>query len=413
MPNHSAQNRPSGTIWHQLEDAWNSENWISLSLTGPTKEAEIWPRKYLIRPIVTNKSTLLQWTAFDSGKHQTHENLSWTESLKKIQSLLGKLYSSGHFKAKTHEVQIQKRQNGNLKLKTTFQTPPAQTASVGQTEPQSSSHNSSKNYLFPEGVPCPFLIATGIMNPDGTVKPSRYRKFRQINRFAEFVNDLKDHFPRDRPVRVVDYGCGKSYLTFAVRHLLVEILGLSVDMLGLDTKAEVIADCNRTADQLELTDLRFETVRIAEAHLDGPLDLAIWLHACDTATDEALARSLELRAELILAAPCCQHELHHQLNHDTWQPLLKHGIMRERLASLVTDALRGQLLEAHGYKTQIMEFIDLEQTAKNLLIRAIRKPIPPARQKQAWDAYLALKHELQVQQFELERRIGKPPEIEA
>ena len=274
-------------------------------------------------------------------------------------------------------------------------------------QPVSTDHNAKKNYLFPEGVPCPFLIATGVMTENGKVHKAMYRKFRQINRFAEFVHDVCDHFPTDRPIAIVDYGCGKSYLTFAVRHLLVEKLGLKVDMLGLDANADVIAACNKTKKQLGLQDIRFEQAHIADAKLADSIDLAIWLHACDTATDDALARSVECNAGIILASPCCQHEFYKQVQSESLQPLLKHGILRERFAAMLTDALRAQLLEAVGYRSQIIEFIDLEHTAKNLLLRAVRTESPPAHRQQAFADYNNTKQSFHVEHFHLEKLFSK------
>ena len=214
-------------------------------------------------------------------------------------------------------------------------------------------------------------------------------------------------FRQIAPVKIVDYGCGKSYLTFAVHHLLVEKLGLQVEMLGLDTNREVITACEQTKEKLKLTDIRFQQVHIAEAQLEGPIDLAIWLHACDTATDDALARSLECEANIILASPCCQHELYKQTQSETLLPLLKHGILRERFSAMATDALRGQLLESLGYRTQIIEFIDLEHTAKNLLFRAIRSNSTQAHCAESLAAYYAMKQSLGIKRFHLEKLLSE------
>lgn len=239
-----------------------------------------------------------------------------------------------------------------------------------------------KNYLLPEGTPVPFLILLGIMNDEGKVISSRYDKFRQINRFLEFINDLLPEFSdkaaAGQPVRIADFGCGKSYLTFAVHYFLTEIRHVPVEIEGLDLKEEVITYCNEMAEKLKLKGLVFHTGNIADYSGKHSPDLVITLHACDTATDYALKYAVERGARAILSVPCCQHQINQQLPKTTeapeeFKPLLKWGIIKEKFASLVTDALRGEWLEQQGYKVQMLEFIDMEHTPKNILIRAIKK----------------------------------------
>lgn len=239
-----------------------------------------------------------------------------------------------------------------------------------------------KNYLLPEGTPVPFLVLLGIMNDDGKVISSRYDKFRQINRFLEFINDLLPEFSdkaaAGQPVRIADFGCGKSYLTFAVHYFLTEIKKLPCEIEGLDLKEEVITYCNEMAEKLKLKGLVFHTGNIADYSGKHSPDLVITLHACDTATDYALKYAVERGARAILSVPCCQHQINQQLPKTTeapeeFKPLLKWGIIKEKFASLVTDALRGEWLEQQGYKVQMLEFIDMEHTPKNILIRAIKK----------------------------------------
>jgi SAM-dependent methyltransferase len=213
------------------------------------------------------------------------------------------------------------------------------------------------------------------MTSEGKVRASRYGKFRQLNRFLELVDDVVPHLPEGRPLRIVDFGSGKAYLTFALYQHLHEGRGFDLDVLGLDLKADVVERCNALAKTLGYEALRFEVGDIAGYEGIDAVDLVISLHACDTATDAALERAVRWNAEVILAVPCCQHELAGQLEADGRTPaaLLEHGIVRERFAALATDALRAKLLEAVGYRTQIVEFVDLEHTAKNVLIRAVRR----------------------------------------
>lgn len=246
-----------------------------------------------------------------------------------------------------------------------------------------------KNYLLPEGTPVPFLVLLGIMNDKGKVISTRYDKFRQINRFLEFIDDTLPEFADKttdcQPLRIADFGCGKSYLTFAVHYFLTEIRHIKCEIEGLDLKKEVIKYCNDMAEKLGLKGLVFHTGNIADYSGQHSPDIVITLHACDTATDYALKYAVERGARVILSVPCCQHQINSQLQNRgkpsgatgevpaEFEPLLKWGIIREKFSSLVTDALRGEWLEAQGYKVQMLEFIDMEHTPKNILIRAVKK----------------------------------------
>ena len=246
-----------------------------------------------------------------------------------------------------------------------------------------------KNYLLPEGTPVPFLVLLGIMNDEGKVISSRYDKFRQINRFLEFIDDILPEFAdktaAGEPIRIADFGCGKSYLTFAVHYFLTEVKHLPCEIEGLDLKEEVINYCNDMAKKLNLKNLIFHTGNIADYSGKQNPDIVITLHACDTATDYALKYAVERGARAILSVPCCQHQVNTQLQNrgkaggatgqvpSEFESLLKWGIIREKFSSLVTDALRGEWLESQGYKVQMLEFIDMEHTPKNILIRAIKK----------------------------------------
>lgn len=244
-----------------------------------------------------------------------------------------------------------------------------------------------KKYLLPEGRPVPFLVLLGIMNDEGKVISSRYDKFRQINRFLEFIDDILPEFAdktaAGQPLRIADFGCGKSYLTFAVHYFLTEIRHISCEIEGLDLKEEVITYYNEMAKKLGLQNLIFHTGNIADYSGQHNPDIVITLHACDTATDYALKYAVERGARAILSVPCCQHQINTQLQKQDkataseippeFTPLLKWGIIREKFSSLVTDALRGEWLEQQNYKVQMLEFIDMEHTPKNILIRAVKK----------------------------------------
>lgn len=249
-----------------------------------------------------------------------------------------------------------------------------------------------KNYLLQEGIPVPFLVMLGIMTPEGKVVSSKYDKFRQINRFLEFIDDVLPSVtePVEVPhsdtktLHIADFGCGKSYLTFAVHYFLTEIKHIPCEIEGLDLKEDVIKYCNDMAKKLNLKGLIFHTGNIADYSGEKSPDIVITLHACDTATDFALKYAVEKGAKAILSVPCCQHQINQQLQEqkgqvssipEEFEPLLKWGIIREKFSSLVTDALRGEWLESQGYKVQMLEFIDMEHTPKNIMIRAVKNKI--------------------------------------
>lgn len=235
------------------------------------------------------------------------------------------------------------------------------------------SHNRKKRYILDTDEVIPFLVDLGVQTKEGKIVDKKYKKYKQINRFLEFVKDVLPELPKDRPVKIIDFGCGKSYLTFAVYYYLHIMNGRDVEMIGLDLKKDVIAHCNRMAEKYEYTSLHFLEGDISTYDGADSADMVITLHACDVATDFALDKAVHWNAKVILSVPCCQHELNAQIGNDMLEPLLKYGILKERFAALLTDALRANLLEQNGYEVQILEFIDMEHTPKNLLIRAVKR----------------------------------------
>ena len=211
------------------------------------------------------------------------------------------------------------------------------------------------------------------MTKEGKIVASRYDKFRQINRFLEFIEDILPDLPKDREITVLDFGCGKSYLTFAMYYFLRELRGINARIIGLDLKADVIESCRELAQSYGYDQLQFLRGDIAEYEGVSAVDMVVTLHACDTATDYALAKAVGWGAKVILSVPCCQHELNRQINNEMLSPVLKYGILKERMSALLTDGIRAGLLEGRGYDTQLLEFIDMEHTPKNLLIRAVKR----------------------------------------
>ena len=251
------------------------------------------------------------------------------------------------------------------------------------------SHNRKKQYLLDADKPHPFLIRLGVQTEDGKVKKQKYDKFKQINRFLEFIEDSLKHLPKDRTIRILDFGSGKSYLTFALYHYLKIEKGLDIFVTGLDLKKEVIEECNRIAEDLHYDKLEFLVGDINDYNDEQAIDMVVTLHACDVATDMALARAVRWGAKVILSVPCCQHELNRQLKCPQLDVMLDYGIIRERFASLATDSIRAQILELVGYEAQLLEFIDLENTPKNILIRAYftGKEAPPEKRAK-YDAFV-------------------------
>ena len=232
-------------------------------------------------------------------------------------------------------------------------------------------HNRKKRYVLEEGKPVEFLVDLGVMTREGKIVRTRYDKFRQINRFLEFIEDILPNLDPGRETTIIDFGCGKSYLTFAMYHYLHCLKGYPVRIIGLDLKKDVITRCNLLAEQYGYEKLRFYHGDIASYEGVDHVDMVVTLHACDTATDYALAKAVRWGARVILSVPCCQHELNRQMKNEQMKPVFQYGLIKERMAAVYTDALRAQLLEGQGYRTQILEFIDMEHTPKNILIRAV------------------------------------------
>jgi SAM-dependent methyltransferase len=370
---------------------------LLLVLSRRRKSARQQFTKVSVRPIIVREQPVYQFT-FHYPDRVTHENLDLRVAADRAVQLLTSTFENAALYTPAADYSLRASDDQSFRCQA---RPPTKAAEAP------AAHNRAKEYLIPEGSPCPFLTEIGVMTSEGRVKSAMRHKFRQINRFLELIDDVVDSLPDGRELRIVDFGCGKSYLTFALHHLLTAIRGRTVRIIGLDRKAEVIRNCASIAARLGCQGLEFREGDIATHEEMEPLDLAVSLHACDTATDDALAQALRWQTRVILAVPCCQHELAKTLNSCELSPLARHGILYERLAALATDALRAMVLEIGGYATQVVEFIDLEHTAKNLLIRAVRREKAGSAQRTARLAeYESWKGLLGIENSYLERALG-------
>ena len=259
------------------------------------------------------------------------------------------------------------------------------------------SHNRKKNYLLQEGTVIPPLVDLGIFTKEGKVVRTMYDKFKQINRFLELVEDVVKDYP-NKDMHIIDFGCGKSYLTFILYYYLVELKGYQVHMTGLDLKEDVIYKCNETAKKYGYENLHFEVGDVNGYQTDKPVDMVVTLHACDTATDYALYNAIQWGAGIILSVPCCQHELNAQVQSENLSILTKYGIIKERMSALMTDAIRANVLEYCGYRTQLLEFIDIAHSPKNILIRAVKGNVSAAKREKAKVEVVKLCEEFHIEQ---------------
>lgn len=353
---------------------------LHATLSQPRRKEGNAAHRTIVRPVQLKDGLYYQFESFHGDK-ALHRNIKEQEAASELIALLTGDYRQALIKTPGADVQLLFSKKGKAAVRKL--PPTSKSAGVPQ-------HNRQKRRVLEEGVPVPFLVELGIMTGAGRVHAKKQDKFRQINRFLEMVSDVIDDLPAGRELRIVDFGCGKSYLTFALYHLLAVELGRSISVVGLDLKADVIAFCSELADKLGYDRLQFLVGDIAEYEGLTTADMVVTLHACDTATDAAIAKAVGWGASVIMTVPCCQHELFRQVENEVMAPILSQGLLKERFAALATDAVRGQLLEALGYKVQMLEFVDPEHTPKNLLIRAVvsgRKELSRTK----WEEYLAFK----------------------
>ena len=360
-----------------LLEKYLNENLELITLSAPRKGRE--ELKARIRPVLLRDELKFQLEIF-RGPKAFHENLPREEAVERIVELLTDVFCQLQLQADAGQVTALVSKKGKVTVKEKRQPGKAGNAGV---KPTSLAHNKKKRYLLEEGRPVPFLVDLGVMTPEGRIVHARYDKFRQINRFLEFVEDILPALPKNRELTILDFGCGKSYLTFAIYYYLRECQGLDVRIIGLDLKEDVIRKCSELSRKYGYDKLTFLQGDIAGYEGCSRVDMVVTLHACDTATDYALYKAVKWGASVILSVPCCQHELNGQMKSENLSILTRYGIVKERTAALMTDAIRANLLTESGYRTQLLEFVDLSHTPKNLLIRAVRAVIPGSAKKQA------------------------------
>ena len=349
------------TTTDEFFDQLISENMILAVLSGCRRKDA--PSRVRIRPVEV-KGEILYQASVPEGAKMLHRNYRREELVVFLKESLDGTYS---------QLQVQGRQadGGVLVSKKGKHTVKIKPHEVKENA-KILSHNRVKQYILPQGKPVPFLVDLGVMTREGRVREAAYDKYRQINRFLEFIQDVLPKLPKDREITIVDFGCGKSYLTFAMYYFFRELKGYQVKIIGLDLKEDVIRRCSRLAEEYGYDNLQFLQGDIAGYEGLEKADMVVTLHACDTATDFALAKAVQWDAKVILSVPCCQHELNGKIRNDLLAPVLKYGILKERMSALITDGIRANLLESAGYSVQILEFIDMEHTPKNLLIRAVK-----------------------------------------
>lgn len=375
-----------------LDKVLKEEKLIYAVLSNVRKKSEKTFNKISIKPVLIKNELLFQLT-YHYDEKIIHNNFSDEEVKVEVNNLMKSYFKQGVIYTIDADYQILISKKGKSSI---LKKPPTR-KSIDL------SHNRKKKYILQEDKPCEFLIKLGVMNKNGKVLSQKYDKFKQLNRFLEMVSDCIPYLNKERTINIIDFGCGKSYLTFALYYYFVEELDLDINIIGLDLKKDVIEFCNKIAYELNYHKLKFIHGDIKGFEGIDKVDMVVSLHACDTATDDALVKAVSWNADVILAVPCCQHELLNKIHNPIMKSLEKHGIIKEKLSSLVTDSIRGNVLEIMGYSVQMLEFIDMEHTPKNILIRAFKNM---KVNKEAVNQYKTFKEFWNIEPY-LEKAMGE------
>ncbi len=336
---------------------------VKTIVSKPAKKSNIYKKI-----VIENKGDYYQCAKY-TDKQVFHDNIKPDEITDYCLTLLSEDYKQLNSFSDGHEHMIMLSKKGKASYKKKQLSAAYRHTTVTQ---QTSTHNRQKSYIIQENTEVPPLVDMGIFTKEGKVVRNMYDKFKQINRFIEIIDDSVKNIKQDT-INIIDFGCGKSYLTFVVYYYFTYIKNQKVNIVGLDLKEDVINKCNQSAEKYGYTGLSFKLGDINGYKCSFDVDMVITLHACDTATDFALFNAISWNTKMIFSVPCCQHELNSQIKTDNFSLFTNYGIIQERFSALTTDAIRGNLLECCGYKTQLLEFIDLEHTPKNILIRAVKR----------------------------------------
>jgi len=351
-----------------------NEKLIQATASGQAEKSDF--LKVRIRPVMGKNGLHFQAEEF-VGKQAFHKNLTAMEAVDYLEELMETHLRQLQLEAQDQSGSVLVSKKGKVtvkvKKKAVLYAASPSDAAIRTAWAGGLSHNRKKRYILEEGIPVPFLVELGVQTKEGTIVHAKYDKFRQINRFLEFIEDVLPKLDKSQETRIIDFGCGKSYLTFAMYYYLKVLKGYPVRITGLDLKTDVIEHCSKLAKKFGYDSLEFLHGDIASYEGTDQVDMVVTLHACDTATDFALEKAVLWNAKVILSVPCCQHEVNKQMESELFAPVFRYGIIKERMAALYTDALRAEILEAMGYRVQILEFIDMEHTPKNLLIRAVKQ----------------------------------------
>ncbi len=345
-----------------LEESINEELYQIIMSNAKDKKIAT---KVKVRPIMQKGILYYQASSF-TGTKVLHKNYEKKELIVFLMENMSRYYKQLEIDAISFKITVLVSKKGKVTMN-------KKKSNEIKEKKMDLSHNRIKKYILEEGKPIDFLVDLGIQTKEGKTVHARYDKFKQINRFLEFIEDILPTLQKKQKITILDFGCGKSYLTFAMYYYLKTLQNMDIKIIGLDLKEDVIDTCNKLRDKYGYHELNFLRGDIGDYNGMDKVDMVVTLHACDTATDYALQKAVAWNASVILSVPCCQHEINKQIFCAELAPVLKYGLIRERISALITDAYRANILEEYGYDTQILEFIDMEHTPKNILIRAVKK----------------------------------------
>lgn len=351
----------------------SKELFVQAIFTGWMRGQEMRWTKIIIRPVLLRDQYHLQFSYFDEKQNFTY-NYQGEEAISQLDLVLELPFRNFHLHMVDETIQINLTKKGKAIIGRSTSTQP---------RPQNLSHDRPKQVILEEGADTLFLRAIGIMRKDGKIKSSMRSKFRQINAFVQLLADIPEIKNLSEPIHITDLGCGNAYLTFATYHYLRNVLGKELELTGIDQRADLILRNQEIAQELQWDSIHFQTGFIADYTPQVPPAIIIALHACDTATDDAIAQGIRHKSDIIVVAPCCHHELQVQLNNASapagLSATMRHGLWHERMGDILTDSFRALIMRVMGYQVSVLEFVSPDHTPKNILLRAIRKGEPGYR----------------------------------